>query len=122
MLWCSIMDHSGFGGLIRRKQPERKKIVLPPTRSPLNINASPKSSEPPVRSPTNIKVEPKVKKPQESPEVAAFKKRADELRRRVTARDPGLATTTRLEPRLPLKTEPDIKITPRSHFEWVQAA
>jgi len=119
------MDHGEFGGLIRRKQPERKKIILPPERTPLKIKATPKAPEPPQRSPLKISVKPKKEKPQESPEVAAFKKRAEDLRQRVAARNPEMVTTTRLEPKrsqLKTKLPPNIKVTPRSYFEWVQAA
>lgn len=100
---------------------------MPFNRSDLILR--PKSSEPPKRTPLKIKVQPKVRvKPKESPEVAAFKKRAEELRQRVAQRDPSLVTNTRLEPkRSALKLQQQalqrkINVKPKSAFEWVQAA
>ena len=126
------MNHGEFGGLIRRKQPVQKKLILPPERSPLKIRATPKEPSPPERSPLNIKVKPKPPEPPEHPAAADFARRAEELRKRVTDRNPEMATQTRLTPtrtqlnlhkkgleqREPLK----LNVRPKSYFEWVRAA
>ena len=112
------MSNGSFGELIRRKQPERKKIIIPPSR-------------PPTRSPLNIKA--KEYKRTQLPASSSFRKRADELRRKVVARDPSLARPPKgppersplkidVKPKTPVRSSFSINVKSRSHFEWVQAA
>lgn len=105
-----------FGRLILRpKQGEPQPTE--PARTPLKITVKPKepAAEVPQRAPLKLLVKPKATTPQpatESPEVAAFKRRAQELRDRVAAR--GYTTQTRLEPRLPLRSiKPKVVARPR---------
>ena len=111
------MGDGDFGKLIRGREPPKRKIIIPPSR-------------PPARSPLNIKA--KEWKPTQLPANPDFRKRADELKRRVVARDPSLARPPKTPERTPLKIDvkpkpPErsplsINVKPRSHFEWVQAA
>lgn len=113
MLWCYTM--SEFGNLIRQPQPEKKKIIIPPSR-------------PPTREPLNIKA--KEWKPTQLPSPNVdFQSRKEELKRKVLARDPSLARPPKgppersplkidVKPKPPQRSPLSINVKPRSHFEW----
>jgi len=94
----------------------KPKEQPPLTREPLNLKITPREPsanppEPPKRSTVNINIKsgnkPTGPIPTQGPPMPSnWRKRADELRKKVAARDPSLVTKTRMEPpkRTPLMT------------------